>query len=83
MSDKKPVSKITIYPINAAIWRNTGEKGAFYSVSFERSYKKDGKYQSSDSYSGNDLLVLAKVADQAHTEIERLRANDREAQPQE
>jgi hypothetical protein len=84
MSDsKKPASKISIYPVTAAIWRNEGPKGAFYSATFERSYKKDGKYQSSDSFGGSDLLILAKVADMAHTEMEKLRANDKQAQPSE
>ncbi len=79
MSDsKKPASKVTLYPVSAAIWRNETQKGeAFYSATFERSYKdKDGKYQSSDSFNGSDLLLLAKVADMAHTEIEKLRSNE-------
>jgi hypothetical protein len=85
MSDaKKPASKISLYPVTAAIWRNEGPKGAFYSATFERSYKnKEGKYESSSSFSGSDLLILAKVADLAHTEIEKLRANDKAAQPEE
>jgi len=84
MSDaKQPVWKTTLYPVSAAIWRNEGPKGAFYSATFERKYKKDGKYQSSDSYSGHESLILAKVADMAHTEMERLRANDKAAQPEE
>ena len=84
MSDaKKPASKVSMYPVTAAIWRNEGPKGAFYSATFERTYKKDGKYESSSSYSGSDLLILAKVADMAHTEIEKLRANDKAAQTEE
>ena len=81
MSDKKPASKISYYPITAAIWRNDGPKGAFYSVSFERTYKdKDGKYQTSNSFTTADVLLLAKVADLAHTEMHRLRENDHQAQ---
>ena len=84
MSDnKKPASKIDLHPVKAAIWRNENGKGeAFYSVTFERSYKDDaGKWQSSTSFSGNELLLLAKVADQAHSEVYKLRASDRQAQP--
>lgn len=85
MSDaKKPASKVTLYPVTAAIWRNEGAKGAFYSATFERSYKnKEGKYESSSSFNGSDLLILAKVADMAHTEIEKLRSNDKAAQHEE
>ena len=67
-------------PISAAIWRNENAKGeAFYNVTFERSYKDDaGNWQSTASFSLNDLLLLAKVADRAHSEIYKLRASDRQ-----
>ena len=79
---KKPVSKVSLYPVSAAIWRNENDKGeAFYNVTFERSYKDEtGAYQSSGSFAVNDLLLLAKVADRAHSEIYKLRAGDRQAQ---
>lgn len=86
MSDtKKPAAKITLYPVSAAIWRNQNPSGVFYSVTFERSFKDDaGKWQSSATFNANDLLLLAKVADQAHSEIYKLRANDRQThQPDE
>ena len=54
---------------------------AFYNVTFERSYKDDaGKWQSTAAFSLNDLLLLAKVADRAHSEIYKLRANDRQSE---
>jgi hypothetical protein len=40
---------------------------------------KDGTYQSADSYSGADLLLLAKVADLAHTRTEELRKAEGQA----
>ena len=86
MSDqKKPAAKVTLYPVSAAIWRNQNQKGVFYSVTFERSYKDDsGKYQTSSTFNASDLLLLAKVADQAHSEIFKLRTNDRQSdQPDE
>jgi hypothetical protein len=83
MSDsKKPIAKVVLYPVSAAIWRNEGTKGeAFYSVTFKRTYKDErGKYQNSVTFNAGDLLLLAKVADLAHTEISKLRAGDREAE---
>ncbi len=79
MSDnKKPAGKVTLYPVSAAIWRNQNPKGVFYSVTFERSYKDDaGKWHTSSTFNANDLLLLAKAADMAHSEINRLRAGDR------
>jgi hypothetical protein len=77
-----PAAKVTLYPISAAIWRNENAKGeVFYNATFERSYKDDaGNWQSSDSFNAGDLLLLAKVADRAHSEIYKLRASDRQAQ---
>jgi hypothetical protein len=79
MSDKtKPVAKIQMFPLSAAVWAKSTPKGTFYSVTFERSFKDDsGKWQTSSTFNAGDLLLLAKVADQAHTEIFKLRANDR------
>lgn len=80
MSDKKPASKVSLYPVSAAIWRNTTKDGkAFYSVTFERSYKDGNDWKSSDSFSGSDLLLLEKVAFMAYQEVAKLRANDKSA----
>lgn len=81
-NSKKPVSKVTMYPVNAAIWRNQNDKGeAWYNVTFERSFKNEaGEWQSSGTFNAGDLLLLAKVADLAHSEIFKLRATDRQPQ---
>jgi hypothetical protein len=81
MSDNKPAAQVRLYPITAAIWKNaTAKGGAFYSVTFSRSYKDaEGKYKEADSYSGSDLLLLAKVADLAHSKVEELRKTDGQA----
>ena len=69
----KPVGEIKVYPVRAAIWRNEGENGVFYNATVERSYKDGDSYKSSGSFSADDLLKLAKVADQAHSWIMRQR----------
>ena len=40
-----------------------------YNVTFSRLYKEGDQWKSTHSFGRNDLLVLAKVADQAHTRI--------------
>ena len=71
---KPPVAKLRIGLISASIWERKTDKGAFHSVTFERRYKDSaGEWQSTHSYDSDDLLVLAKLADQAHTEIQKLR----------
>ena len=83
MSDtKKPAAKLNYFPISAIVWRNSTPKGNFYSVQFEKSYKDDaGKWQTSSTFNASDLLLLAKAADQAHSEIYKLRANDSNPEP--
>lgn len=77
----KPAAKVTMFPITAAIWRNESNGRNFYNVTFERSFKDDaGNWKSATSFNTGELLLLAKVADQAHTEISKLQAGDRQAQ---
>jgi hypothetical protein len=84
MSDtKKPIARVALHPVSAAIWRNEGNNGdALYNVTFERRYRDDsGKWASTASFGFIDLLVLAKVADMAYTQIYRLRTNNRQVEP--
>lgn len=67
---KPPVAKLRIGLITASIWERTSENGSFYTVTFERRYRDaEGNWNSSHSYDPQDLLVLAKLADLAHTKI--------------
>jgi hypothetical protein len=74
-SSKPPIAKLRLGLINANIWERSTNDSVFYSVSFERRYKDaKGEWHSTHSYNAEDLLLLAKLADQAHTEIAKLRA---------
>jgi hypothetical protein len=66
---KRPVHEVRIGLVKAAVWRNEGSSGAWHSVSFERIYKDGDDWKSTSSFGRDDLLVLAKVADLAHTWI--------------
>ena len=84
MSDnKKPAAKVTIHPLSIAVWRNETEKGVFYSCTLDRRYRdSEGNWKSSDSLNEGDLLIAAKALDLAHSEILKLRANERNVQPE-
>ena len=64
---KGPVHEVRIGSVKAAIWRNDGSNGPWHGVSFERVYRDGNEWKSSTSFGRDDLLVLAKLADQAHT----------------
>ena len=55
--------------IKAAIWKNDTQSGVRYNVTFSRLYKDGDEWKSTESFGRDDLLVLAKVADQAHSWI--------------
>ena len=65
----QPVHQIRIGRIGAAVWANQTDSGVWYNVTFERSYRDGDDWKSSDSFGRDDLLVLAKLADLAHSWI--------------
>ena len=69
----KPVDDVRIGRVKATIWRNETEDGTpRYNVVFARLYKDGDTWQSTPSFGRGDLLVLAKVADLAHTRVLQL-----------
>ncbi len=69
----KPVDEVRIGRVKATIWRNLTDDGKpRYNVVFARLYKDGDTWASSPSFGRNDLLVLAKVADLAHTRVLQL-----------
>ena len=74
---KKPVQDVRLGLIKAAIWENTVGDIVRYNVTFSRIYKDETEWKTSDSFGRDDLLVLAKVADQAHTWICAAAKSDR------
>lgn len=77
----RPAHTIRYGAVRAAIWRNVVDNGnasrPIYSVTFGRSYK-DGQsaWKESASFGRDDLLLLAKAADEAHTWITQRRSAD-------
>jgi hypothetical protein len=69
----RPVHIIRYGAVRAAIWRNVVENGnasrPMYNVTFTRSYKDGDAWKDSTSFGLDDLLELAKAANEAHTWI--------------
>jgi hypothetical protein len=74
---KLPVKTFRLGRIKAAVWENETDQTRFYNVTFARTYIDDAKqYHDTDSFGRDDLPLVAKLADQAHTFIfERLAAS--------
>lgn len=69
---QKPEHEIRFGRIKAAVWKNEGENGPRFSVTVCRLYKENPEakqWSYSDSFGRDDLPLVCKVMDQAHTWI--------------
>jgi hypothetical protein len=65
-----PAHKIRRGVLQVTIWRNTSDKGTWYSVIPSRGYKVgDDAWKETDSLNQDDLLPMAKLLDLADTWI--------------
>ncbi len=72
MSNNKPVHEIRMGRIKAAIWENATQNGPRHNVTLVRIYKDGNQWKTSDSFGRDDLPLVTKVADLAHTWIYEL-----------
>ena len=70
--NNEPVDEVRIGTVKAAIWKNEVDQGVRYNTTFQRLYRTEDGWQTTDSFGYHDLLVLAKVASQTHTRIHEL-----------
>ncbi len=67
---RKPVHEVRLGRVRAAVWENDTKNGVMHNVTLSRLYKDDNdNWADSTSFGRDDLPLLAKVADHAHTWI--------------
>lgn len=66
---QKPAHEVRIGSIKAALWKNDTDNGVRFNATFSRLYKDGENWQSTDSFGRDDLLLLGKVANEAHSWI--------------
>jgi hypothetical protein len=77
-SKKRPVHELRLGRIRAAVWENSTQNGTRHNVTVSRLYKDGDDWKDSTSFGRDDLPLLAKVADLAHSWIfEQSGATDR------
>jgi hypothetical protein len=69
MPQQKPAHEIRVGSVKATIWANETSNGRRFNVSFCRLYKDGEEWKRTESFGRNDLPLVAKVADLAHTYI--------------
>lgn len=65
----RPVHEVRLGRIKAAIWENDTQNGTRHNVTVSRLYKDGDAWKDSNSFGRDDLPLVAKVADLAHTWI--------------
>lgn len=65
----RPVHTVRYGAIKAGVWKNPTKNGAMYNVTISRSYRTDDQWHDSNSFGYDDLLVIGKALDDAHTWI--------------
>ena len=63
----RPVHEVRLGRIKATIWENSTRDGIRHNVSLSRIYKDGNQWKDSTSFGRDDLPLVAKVADIAHT----------------
>ena len=66
---QQPAHEIRMGAIKATIWENQTQTGTRHNVTVSRIYKDGDDWKQTDSFGRDDLQLLAKVIDQAHTWI--------------
>ena len=66
---ERPVHEVRLGRVKAAIWRNETESGVFHNVTFCRLYREGEEWRRAESFGRDDLPLIAKVADRAHSWI--------------
>jgi hypothetical protein len=66
---KRPVHEIRLGRIRAAIWENDTQNGTRHNVTVSRLYKDGDDWKDSSSFGRDDLPLVGKVLDQAHSWI--------------
>lgn len=71
----RPAAEVRLGRIKAVIWANAGEDGeVWHTVQLVRLYRDGDRWQSTHSFRRDDLLLVAKVADLAHSKVCELAA---------
>jgi len=78
MAENRPVKELRLGAIKATIWLNatTNGNGKRFSVQVNRLYRQGEHWKQSSSFGRQDLPVVAKVADMAHSWIFTQRRED-------
>ena len=65
----RPAHEVRFGSIKAVIWANETENGTRYATRIVKLYRDGEEWKETTSFNRDDLLLVAKVSDHAHTWI--------------
>lgn len=65
----RPVKELRFGRVKALIWANETSRGTMHNVTFQRLYHDGKDWKTTDSFGRDDLPLVRKIADLAHTWI--------------
>ena len=73
----KPVAHVRVNLVQASIFENRTDKGVFYNITTDRSYKdQNGEWKRTHSFDLQSLPALEKAVQLAFLKIHELKAQD-------
>lgn len=76
----QPAHKIRDGALQVTIWRNTSDKGTYYTANPTRSYRNgDDTWRETDSLNADDMLAMAELLREAYAWIKIQRRADAKA----
>lgn len=76
---QKPAAIIRQGNLKCVLWRNDGENGPWYVADLVRTFKTESGFQDTNKVPADDLLRVSYLAQQAFSQLQQLKAQDREA----
>ncbi len=75
----KPVARVSSGLLSVSIWEHEGKNGTFYTANAQRAFQRDGSedWEHTDSFSRDDLPVVAALLLQAHAGVCRREQENR------
>ena len=67
--NNKPALEIKLCNIKGTVWLNDMNGKTVPNISITKLYKKEGSWKRTTSFSHRDLVLVAKVADEIHTQL--------------
>ena len=77
-NNNKPALTLRDGALKATIWRHVKEDSVRYSVTLARTYQDQGEqFGETNSFSGSELLKIARLAQKAYDAVGELKQKDR------